>query len=48
LWNLNPDYYQPSSRLAAALVVFALLQAVYFRRLYLGIARRLATWGHWW
>jgi hypothetical protein len=48
LWNLNPDYYQPSSRFAAALVIFALLQAVYFRRLYLGIARRLATWGHWW
>jgi hypothetical protein len=41
LWNLNPDYYQPSSRLAAGLVLFALFQVVYFRTLYLAIARRL-------
>lgn len=48
LWNLNPDYYQPSSRMAAALVVFALFQAVYFRRFYLAIGHRLAAWGRWW
>jgi CRP-like cAMP-binding protein len=41
LWNLNPDYYQPSSRLAAGLVLFALFQVVYFRTLYVAIARRL-------
>src|SRR5262249_55483778 len=29
LWNLNPDYYQPSSRLVAALALFVLFQAVY-------------------
>ncbi len=48
LWNLNPDYYQPSSRLAAALVVFGLFQAVYFRSLYLAVGRRLAAWSRWW
>ncbi len=41
LWNLNPDYYQPSSRLAAALMVFALFQLVYFRSFYTSIGRRL-------
>jgi CRP-like cAMP-binding protein len=44
LWNLNPDYYQPSSVFAAALVLFALVQIVYFRSLYLAIARRLLAW----
>lgn len=41
LWNLNPDYYQPSSRVAAALVLFALVQVVYLRDFYLGLGRRL-------
>lgn len=41
LWNLNPDYYQPSSRLVAALLVFALFQIVYFRSFYTSMARRL-------
>jgi CRP-like cAMP-binding protein len=41
LWNLNPDYYQPSSRIAAALVLFALAQVVYFRDLYGALGRRL-------
>ena len=41
LWNLDPNYYQPSSRLAAALAVFVLVQLVYFRSLYLAIGRRL-------
>ncbi len=44
LWNLNPDYYQPLSRFAAALVLFALLQAVYFRNLYLAVGRRMLAW----
>lgn len=44
LWNLNPDYYQPSSRLAAALFLFALAQGVYFRGLYAAMARRLWGW----
>jgi hypothetical protein len=44
LWNLNPDYYQASSVLAAALVLFALAQVVYFRTLYLAIGRRLLAW----
>lgn len=48
LWNLNPDYYQPSSRMAAALVIFGLFQAVYFRAFYLAIGRRLAAWSRWW
>ncbi len=43
-WNLNPDYNQPLSRLAAGLVVFALFQAVYFRNLYLAVFRRLLAW----
>jgi hypothetical protein len=41
LWNLNPDYYQPSSRLAAAVALFVLLQMVYFRSLYAALFRRL-------
>lgn len=41
LWNLNPDYYQPSSRLAAGLVLLAIVQVVYFRNLYLALGRRL-------
>src|SRR5215813_4083438 len=43
LWNLNPDYYQPLSRLAAALLLFALFQVVYFRSLYLALGRRLVA-----
>jgi hypothetical protein len=42
-WNLNPDYYQTSSRLAAALVIFILVQIVYFRTLYVAIGRRLVA-----
>ena len=41
LWNLNPDYYQPSSRLAAALALFILFQTVYLRSLWAGLARRV-------
>ena len=44
LWNLNPDYYQASSVLAAAVVLFGLFQIVYFRTLYLAMARRLLAW----
>lgn len=43
LWNLNPDYYQPSSRLAAAVVLSALIQIVYFRAIYAAIGRRLLS-----
>jgi hypothetical protein len=43
LWNLNPDYYQASSRLAAALVLLAIVQVVYFRQVYVALARRLAA-----
>jgi CRP-like cAMP-binding protein len=46
LWNLNPDYYQPESRLAAAVVLFGLVQVVFFRSLYLAVARRLVAWIH--
>jgi uncharacterized membrane protein len=42
-WNLNPDYYQPSSRLAAGLVLFVLVQVVYFRNLYLAALKRMLT-----
>ena len=41
LWNLNPDYYQPSSRLVAGLVLLVIVQVVYFRNLYLALGRRL-------
>ena len=41
LWNLNPDYYQPSSRIVAGLVLLAIVQVVYFRNLYLALGRRL-------
>ncbi len=41
LWNLNPDYYQPSSRFAAGLVLLAMAQVVYFRALYVALGRRL-------
>lgn len=43
LWNLNPDYYQASSRLAAGLVLFALAQVVYFRAMYANLWRRLTA-----
>ena len=42
-WNLNPDYYQPSSRVAAAFVLFVLAQVVYFRNLYLAAIHRLVA-----
>lgn len=41
LWNLNPDYYQPSSRIAAAVVLFGLANVVYFRGLYRSLGQRL-------
>jgi hypothetical protein len=41
LWNLNPDYYQPASRLAAGLVLLALIQIVYLRSVYVAIGRRI-------
>ena len=41
LWNLNPDYYQPSSRLAAGLLLLLIVQIVYFRNLYVALGRRL-------
>ena len=41
LWNLNPDYYQPSSRLAAAAVILAIAQVVYFRGPWTTLFRRL-------
>lgn len=44
-WNLNPDYYQPSSRLAAAILLFLLVQVVYFRGLYLSAVKRLVVRG---
>ena len=45
-WNLNPDYYQPSSRLAAGLVLFILFQVVYFRGLYLAALKRVVATVH--
>jgi hypothetical protein len=44
LWNLNPDYYQPGSWLAIAGVVLGLMQVVYFRSVYVALARRLFAW----
>jgi hypothetical protein len=41
LWNLNPDYYQPLSRLAAGAAVILIVQIVYFRNLYLALGKRL-------
>jgi len=41
LWNLDPDYYQPSSRLAAAAVILAIAQVVYFRGLWTTLFRRI-------
>jgi hypothetical protein len=43
LWNLNPDYYQPSSRLAAGAVILLLVQVVYFRGLYRALFGRLVS-----
>ena len=40
-WNLDPNYYQPASRFAAALVLFALGQVVYFRAVWIAIGRRV-------
>jgi hypothetical protein len=40
-WNLNPDYYQPQSKIAAALVVFVLVQVVYFYKLYTALGKRV-------
>jgi CRP-like cAMP-binding protein len=41
LWNLNPDYYQPSSRLVAAAVIVAIAQVVYLRAFWAALARRV-------
>jgi hypothetical protein len=41
LWNLNPDYYQPLSRLAAGVVLLVIVQIVYFRNLYIALAKRV-------
>ncbi len=41
LWNLNPDYYQPQSRLMAALVILGIAQVVYLRAFWAALARRL-------
>jgi hypothetical protein len=43
LWNLNPDYYQPSSRLVAALVIVGIVQIVYLRAWWGGIFRRMLS-----
>jgi hypothetical protein len=43
LWNLNPDYYQPQSRLAAALVLIGIAQVVYFRALWIALLRRVLS-----
>jgi CRP-like cAMP-binding protein len=41
LWNLNPDYYQASSRVVAGLVLLLIAQVVWFRALYLSLFHRL-------
>jgi CRP-like cAMP-binding protein len=41
IWNLNPDYYQPQSRLVAALVIVAIAQVVYLRAFWARLFRRL-------
>jgi CRP-like cAMP-binding protein len=41
LWNLNPDYYQPQSRLAAGLLLIAIVQIVYVRNWWGALFRRL-------
>jgi CRP-like cAMP-binding protein len=41
LWNLNPDYYQPQSRLAAGLVLLGIAQVVYLREWWGAMWRRL-------
>lgn len=41
LWNLNPDYYQPASRFAAAALLILIAQIVYFPALWVAIGRRL-------
>jgi hypothetical protein len=43
LWNLNPDYYQASSRLAAGAVVLVIVQIVYFRNVYRAVLRRIGA-----
>jgi hypothetical protein len=40
-WNLNPDYYQPSSRLMAGVVLIVLVNIVYFRSMYIALAKRV-------
>jgi CRP-like cAMP-binding protein len=42
-WNLDPNYYQPSSRLAAGLVLFVMVQVVYFRSLYAAALKRIVA-----
>lgn len=41
LWNLNPDYYQASSRIVAGVVLLLIAQVVWFRALYLSLFHRL-------
>jgi CRP-like cAMP-binding protein len=40
-WNLNPEYAQSLSLIAAAIMVSVLLQLTYFRRFWSAMARRL-------
>jgi hypothetical protein len=44
LWNLNPDYYQTSSRIAMVVVGGVLLQVVYVRSVYAELGRRCWSW----
>lgn len=45
IWNLDPNYYQPLSLLAAAGVGALLLQLLLFRRYWAAVLRRL--WARW-
>ncbi len=40
IWNLNPEYANPSSLIASGVVAAVLLQLVYFRRFWGALARR--------
>ncbi|HEY3353995.1 MAG TPA: hypothetical protein VGQ83_12155 [Polyangia bacterium] len=48
LWHLHPDYYQRASYIAIVVSALGLMQIIYFRAFYLGVARRIAhrvqTW----
>jgi CRP-like cAMP-binding protein len=45
IWNLDPNYYQPLSLLAAAGVAALLLQLLLFRRFWAAVLRRV--WARW-